>query len=122
MTTSASDQNRPRVARVEHSPLLRAGIRAALDGVEGFDVVSEAGHVVPMILGAAPDVDPMDLDLPGSASVELCRTLVGAAKVRGILGMTGRGDDAGLLRSALLAGVPGYVCPAGRRSRIRRPC
>ncbi|MEV4190620.1 response regulator transcription factor [Streptomyces toxytricini] len=112
MTTSASDQNRLRVALVEGSPLLRAGIRSALDGAGGIDVVAEAGearHVVPTVRGAAPDVVLMDLDLPGPASVELCRALVRDAGVRGILGTTGRGDDAGLLRSALLAGVRGYV-------------
>ncbi|MFD3555526.1 LuxR C-terminal-related transcriptional regulator [Streptomyces goshikiensis] len=112
MTTSASDQNRLRVALVERRPLLRAGIRSALDGSGGIDVVAEAGeadHVMPMVLDAAPEVVLMDLDLPGSAAVELCRTLVRDAGVRGILGMTGRGDDAGLLRSALLAGVRGYV-------------
>ncbi|MGP3688266.1 LuxR C-terminal-related transcriptional regulator [Streptomyces sp. IBSNAI002] len=112
MTTSASDQNRLRVALVERHPLLRAGIRAALDSAGGIDLVAEAGeagHVVPMVLGAAPDVVLLDLDLPGSASLEVCRTLVRDAGVTGILGMTGRGDDAGLLRSALMAGVRGYV-------------
>ncbi|MEU9254019.1 response regulator transcription factor [Streptomyces sp. NPDC048270] len=112
MTMSASDQNRLRVAVVERRPLLRAGIRSALDSAGGIDVVGEAGeagHAVPMVLGAAPDVVLLDLDLPGSASLEVCRTLARAAGVRGVLGMTGRGDDAGLLRSALMAGVRGYV-------------
>ncbi|MGR4881925.1 LuxR C-terminal-related transcriptional regulator [Streptomyces sp. LARHCF249] len=112
MTTPASDQKKLRVALVERHPLLRAGIRSALDGAGGIEVVAEAGeggHVVPMVLSAAPDVVLMDLDLPGSASLELCRTLVRDAGVTGVLGMTGRGDDEGLLRSALMAGVRGYV-------------
>lgn len=112
MTKSAPDQNILRVALVERHPLLRAGIRSALDSAGGIEVVAETGefdHVVPLVLSAAPDVVLMDLDLPGSASVEVCRTLVRDAGVRGILGMTGHGDDERLLRAALMAGVRGYV-------------
>ncbi|MFF3861225.1 LuxR C-terminal-related transcriptional regulator [Streptomyces sp. NPDC002209] len=117
MTKTASDQNALRaatlrVAVVECHPLLRAGIRSALDGTEGIDIVAEtgeAGRVVPLVRSTAPDVVLMDLDLPGSASLEVCRSLVRDAGLTGVLGMTRHGDDVGLLRSALVAGVRGYV-------------
>ncbi|MFE6908581.1 LuxR C-terminal-related transcriptional regulator [Streptomyces erythrochromogenes] len=106
---------------MESSPLLRAGIRSALDGEGGIEVVGQAGeadHVLPMVVGAAPDVVLMDLDLPDSGSMELCRTLVREAGIRGILGMTGRCDDAELVRSALLTGVRGYVSKSARAHEI----
>uniref|UniRef100_A0AAU2JVT9 Response regulator transcription factor n=1 Tax=Streptomyces sp. NBC_00049 TaxID=2903617 RepID=A0AAU2JVT9_9ACTN len=115
MTKSASDQNTLRVAVVERHPLLRAGIRSALDTTEGIDIVAEtgdAGRVVPLVRSTAPDVVLMDLDLPDSASLEVCRSLVREGGVTGVLGMTRHGDDEELLRSALVAGVRGYVSKA----------
>ncbi|MCX5145623.1 MULTISPECIES: response regulator [unclassified Streptomyces] len=112
MTKSAPGPVPLRVALVERHPLLRAGIRLALDGAAGIEVVAEtgeAGQVLSLVRSSAPDVLLMDLDLPGSSSLETCRTLVTESDRTRLLGMTGRGDDEQLLKSALRAGVRGYV-------------
>ncbi|MFK0259112.1 LuxR C-terminal-related transcriptional regulator [Streptomyces sp. NPDC090445] len=114
MTTYASVSHSPlRVAVVERHPLLRAGIRAALSAAGGIEVVMDTGAVPglgALVGAAAPDVVLLDLDLPGSAALHTCRELVaGTGRRTAVLGMTGREIDEALVRSALLAGVRGYL-------------
>ncbi|MFF2403145.1 LuxR C-terminal-related transcriptional regulator [Streptomyces goshikiensis] len=119
MTTYASVSHSPvshsplHVAVVERNPLLRAGICAALTAAAGIEVVMDTGSALglgALVGAAAPDVILLDLDLPGSAALEVCRELVaGTGRRRAVLGMTGRGADAALVRSALLAGVRGCL-------------
>ncbi|GAA3060976.1 hypothetical protein GCM10020254_00980 [Streptomyces goshikiensis] len=109
MTTYASVSHSPlHVAVVERNPLLRAGICAALTAAAGIEVVMDTGSAPglgALVGAAAPDVILLDLDLPGSAALEVCRELMaGTGRRRAVLGMTGRGADAALVRSALLAG------------------
>ncbi|WP_328837177.1 response regulator transcription factor [Streptomyces europaeiscabiei] len=101
-----------RVALVCRHPELRAGIHAALDGKHGIDMVAETGEygqALPLIRASVPDVALMDFDGPGVSALETCRSLTRDAPLTRIVVMSGHCDDERLLRSALMAGVRGYV-------------
>ncbi|WP_432157696.1 LuxR C-terminal-related transcriptional regulator [Streptomyces sp. bgisy153] len=103
--------NSIRVSLVQRDPLLRRDTRSALTAV-GIEVVAETGaleRAVPVVTASFPDVVVLDMDWPGEAALETCRFLVGEIGVRGVLAMTRRCEDAAMLRSALAAGVHGYV-------------
>ncbi|WP_030669195.1 LuxR C-terminal-related transcriptional regulator [Streptomyces cellulosae] len=111
MIKCASGQGGLRVALLQPDPQLRRDIRSAL-AADGIDVVAETGEIdraLPLFTAAYPDVVVVDLDYPGAAALETCRTLARDVGIRGILTMTQHCDDGMLLRSALVAGVRGYL-------------
>ncbi|WP_030929382.1 LuxR C-terminal-related transcriptional regulator [Streptomyces sp. NRRL S-646] len=120
MNNRAFDRVGLRIALVGPPPLLRENVRSAL-GVYGINVVAEAeetDRVLPLVRSSCADVVLVDLDGPGTAVLEICRPLVRDVGVRGILGMTRRSDDGTLLRSALVAGVRGYVATSAETEEI----
>ena len=57
-----------RLLIADQHPLILAGMRGALDGVEDIEIVGEAtatGQVLPLIERSAPNVVLLDLDMPG---------------------------------------------------------
>ncbi|MFI2430742.1 LuxR C-terminal-related transcriptional regulator [Streptomyces sp. NPDC018693] len=111
MVKYPNDRGALRVVLVQQDPLLRRDIRSALtDGA--IEVVAETGaleRAIPLVTASFPDVVVMDMDWPGVAALDMCKSLVGEIGVGGILATTRRCEDATLLRSALAAGVRGYV-------------
>lgn len=100
-----------RVLLVDDHPLLRAGIRLALQPARGVSVVGEAGSVEEAI-GLLPSCEPgvvvTDIRMPGRSGIELVGELAGrGADVRVLL--LSMLDDAVLIGRALAAGAAGYV-------------
>jgi DNA-binding NarL/FixJ family response regulator len=92
--------------------VVRAGLRALLDGEPGLDVIAEAGsgeEAVRLAIELAPDVVLMDLRFAdGIDGVEALRRLTGTAVVM----LTSYAGHADVVR-ALEAGARGYVLKAG---------
>lgn len=101
-----------RVVLVDDHPVVRAGLRALVDGQDGIEVVGEASDLasaVRVVTQERPDVVLMDLGLgegPGGAEVTArLRALPGAPNV---LVLTTYDTEADILR-ALDSGAVGYL-------------
>ncbi|MFJ8961661.1 response regulator [Lentzea sp. NPDC102401] len=99
--------------------VVRAGLRALLDGEPDFDVVAEAGsgeEAVLLAVGLAPDVVLMDLRFVGTDAgidgVEAVRRLTAEAPGTVVVMLTSYSGHADVVR-ALEAGARGYVLKAG---------
>ncbi len=109
-----------RLMLVDDHPLVRDGLRARLESVDGFRVVAEAGDA-PQALAQAlehrPDLALMDISLRGSSGIngieatrQLLRALPGLRVL--VLSMM---DSPPTMRAAFQAGARGYLlkdCPA----------
>ena len=99
--------------------VVRAGLRALLDGEPDLDVIAEAGsgeEGVRLAAELAPDVVLMDLRFAGAASgidgVEAVRRLAARAPGVAVVMLTSYAGRADVVR-ALEAGARGYVLKAG---------
>jgi DNA-binding NarL/FixJ family response regulator len=99
--------------------VVRAGLRALLDGEPGLDVVAEAGsgaEAVRLARELAPDVVLMDLRFagaePGIDGVEAVRRLAVDAPGTAVVMLTSYSAQGDVVR-ALAAGAKGYVLKAG---------
>lgn len=99
--------------------VVRAGLRALLDGEPGFDVVAEAGsgeEAVRVAKDLTPDVVLMDLRFGspdhGIDGVEAVRTLTADLPGTAVVMLTSYSGHADVVR-ALQAGARGYVLKAG---------
>ena len=71
-----SSTERIRVMVADDHPIMRNGLREALDGEEDFEVVGEASdgvEAVRMAQRVEPDVIVMDVMMPGKDGVDACR-------------------------------------------------
>ncbi|MCZ0991000.1 response regulator [Streptomyces diastatochromogenes] len=99
--------------------VVRAGLRALLDGEPDLEVVGEAGsgdEAVGLALVLAPDVVLMDLRFAGpdggQDGVEAVRRLIARAPALPVVMLTSYAGRADVVR-ALEAGARGYVLKAG---------
>ena len=100
-----------RVLVVDDHPLVRAGLRALVDGEDGVQVVAEAsdGERALEAWGEhRPDVVLMDLSMPGMGGVEATRHLVAAHPDARVVVLTSV-PDATSVHEALAAGAVGYL-------------
>ena len=91
--------------------VVRAGLRALLAGIEGMEIVGEAGTVAEAVSEAArlaPEVILMDLRLPDGTGIDACREILSSAPRTRILFVTSYSDDQAVM-STVLAGAAGYV-------------
>lgn len=91
--------------------VVRAGLRALLAGIEGMEIVGEAGTVAEAVSEAArlaPEVILMDLRLPDGSGIDACREILSTAPQTRILFLTSYSDEQAVM-STVLAGAAGYV-------------
>lgn len=108
-----------RVLIADDHPVVRAGLRALLEGAADLDVIAEAGsgeEAVRLALELVPDVVLMDLRFAGTDSgidgVEAIRRLAAGAPGLPVVMLTSYSGRADVVR-ALEAGARGYVLKAG---------
>ena len=110
-----------RVLVVDDHPLFLDGVRAALSGVAGIEVVGEAHDKAGAVARAAdlhPDVVLMDLNLPDGSGIDAVRELAARLPEARVLVMTMSTDDDAVV-AAMRAGARGYVVKgAGRRDLV----
>jgi len=100
-----------RLLLVDDHEVVRAGLRVLLTGIEGIEVVGEAGSVADAVREAsrlAPQVILMDLRLPDGSGIDACREILSGAPQTRILFLTSYSDEQAVT-STLLAGAAGYV-------------
>jgi NarL family two-component system response regulator LiaR len=100
-----------RVLVVDDQAIVRKGIRALIEQVEGIEVVGEAGDGEEAIAQAEalrPDVILMDLVMPRTGGIEAIRHITGEQEEAHILVLTSfAGDDK--VFPAIKAGALGYL-------------
>ncbi|TDX03525.1 response regulator transcription factor [Kribbella sp. VKM Ac-2566] len=101
-----------RVALVDDHPVVRAGVRALLEGQDDLTVVGEASdaHSAQQLVAALhPDVVLMDLNLgPGAGGAEVTARLRALAEPLYVLVLTTYDTEADIM-SAIDAGASGYL-------------
>ncbi|GAA4006034.1 MULTISPECIES: response regulator transcription factor [Streptomyces] len=118
-----------RILIVDDHTVVRAGLRALLEGEPDFDVVGETGDgndAVRLVGGLRPDVVLMDLRLSevGAAGsrvdgIEATRRILAASAGVRVVVLTSYGSQADVLR-AVEAGARGYVLKAGPPEELFR--
>lgn len=100
-----------KIVIVDDHPLVRAGLRAVLEGHAGVEVVAEASDgadVVELARLTSPDVVLMDLSMPRTDGVEATRRLAEECPDVRVVVLTSFTERSRVQR-ALAAGAIGYV-------------
>ena len=91
--------------------VVRAGLRALLEGQSHFHIVAEAGTGEEAIAKAQahqPDVAVLDIRMPGISGIEVCRQIIETVEGCRVIMLTSYAEDE-LLLAAIEAGASGYV-------------
>jgi DNA-binding NarL/FixJ family response regulator len=100
-----------RLLLVDDHEVVRAGLRALLGGIEGMEIVGEAGNVAEAVREAArlePQLILMDLRLPDGSGLDACREILSSAPQTRIVFLTSYADEQAAT-ATVLAGAAGYV-------------
>ncbi len=100
-----------RVLLVDDHPLVRDGLRARLSGVQGLDVVGEAGGAAEareQVASLSPDIVLMDIGMRDMNGIELTTQLLRDHPQLRVL-MLSMYDNAEYVQRSLQAGARGYV-------------
>ena len=92
-------------------PVVRSGLRMLLEAEDDLEVVAEAGDTdsaMRYVLGHRPSVLILDLNMPGSSSLQAIPEIRKSAPGTAIVVLTMQNDPA-FAREALGAGASGYV-------------
>ncbi len=119
---SPDADNARTVVIADDHPLVRAGLRALLGSLPGFEVLAEAGTGHEAVQAASdylPDVVVMDLQMPGMDGIEATRRIVARHPSVGILVLTMFEDDDSVF-SAMRAGARGYLLKGAGPDEVAR--
>ncbi|MBA4138112.1 MAG: DNA-binding response regulator [Opitutus sp.] len=109
---SASSTNPSvRVVLIDDSPLIRLGLKAALEDRPDIAIVGEAGTArdgVELCAKLKPDVVLLDLRLPDSPGIAACRELLKRTPQARVLILTSSTDERNV-QQAITAGACGYL-------------
>ena len=111
---SPSSVARPRVVRlalVDDSELVRLGLRTLLESHPGFEIVGEAGSAKAareLLLAHPAEVVLLDIRLPDSSGLDLCRFLQLHAPDTRVIFLTSS-SDGHTVDEAIRAGAHGYL-------------
>lgn len=100
-----------RIALVDDSELVRLGLRTLLESQDGFEIVGEAssGRTARELLVASPaDVVLLDIRLPDSTGLDVCRYLQVHAPDTRVIFLTSAADGH-TVDEAIRAGAHGYL-------------
>jgi DNA-binding NarL/FixJ family response regulator len=91
--------------------LVRAGLKAALRGFDGFSVVGEArdgNEAVQKARSLRPQLVVLDVRMPGLNGIEACREIRAEAPETNVLILTSIADEAAVM-AAVVAGASGFM-------------
>ena len=111
-----------RVLVVDDHPVVRRGLRALLDTLDGIEVVGEAGDgetAVDLVQQVGPDVVLMDLHMPGMGGIEATRRIAQQGRAPAVLVMTMFDGDE-MVVTAVQAGARGYLVKGAEQDEISR--
>jgi len=111
-----------RVVIADDHPLVRSGLRAALDPLEEVEVVAEAASGSAAVREAVlhrPDVVVVDLKMPGLSGIDATRELRRAVPEASVLVLTMFEDDDSIF-AAMAAGARGDVLKGAEAPEIAR--
>jgi two-component system response regulator DevR len=100
-----------RVLLIDDSPIIRLGLKSALEDYADIQIVGEAGTANAGLKAASelqPDVVLLDVHLPDGTGVDTCRKLRLQNKSVRVLMLTSDGSDRSV-NEALQAGATGYL-------------
>jgi DNA-binding NarL/FixJ family response regulator len=100
-----------RVLIVDDHSIFRKGIRAALEGQPGFEVIGEAGNgldAIKMAIDLMPDIILMDIAMPGLNGLEATRQIKSLVPNIQIVILTVSDTDEDLFE-AIKSGAQGYI-------------
>ena len=103
--------SRVRVLLADDHTLVRAGIRALLQSIEGVEVVAESGdgrEALELIAKHRPDVALLDIGMPGMNGLEVAKR-VGRESPRTRVVILSMHADPSYVQQALRAGAAGYL-------------
>lgn len=109
-----------RILIIDDHDLLRAGIRALLDGITGLEVVGMAANGQEAILLAkelSPDIILLDISLPDINGLEIAKRLL-QLKPRPYILMVTIHEDKVMLQESLSLGVSGYILKRASKSEL----
>ena len=109
-----------RVVLADDHPVVRGGLRALLETLDGFEVVGEAADgaaAVREVQLTRPDVVLMDVRMPGMDGVEAARRIREATPGTAVLMLTMYDDDATVF-TAMQAGARGYLLKGAEQGEI----
>jgi DNA-binding NarL/FixJ family response regulator len=111
-----------RVLIADDHPVFRQGLRSALEGDGGFEIVGEAetgAQATDAALELQPDVVAMDVQMPERNGIEATREIVAQSPHIGVLVLTMFEDDDSVF-AAMRAGARGYLLKGSDHEEIVR--
>ena len=109
---SAAPEASPiRVLLIDDSPIIRLGLRSALEDCTDIAIVGEAGTAatgVAAVTQLKPDVVLLDLHLPDKSGFQACRDLLKARPKTQVLILTSNSGERNV-QEAMNAGARGYL-------------
>ena len=115
-----SDETAIRVVVADDEAMMRAGIRAILASVPGFEVVGEAadgGEAVALVAELSPDVALIDVQMPGTDGLWATETITARHSGTAVIILTTFSEDAYIAR-ALAGGASGFVLKSGDPNQL----
>lgn len=111
-----------RIMLVDGHAVVRSGLRALLEGWDGFEVVAEAAHgtaALSQVRVVVPEIAIIEFRLADMRGDHLCGRLVEAVPGLRVVVFSGDPSDA-TVRSAHRAGAWGYLDKSADRAQLRR--
>ena len=106
-----SSAGRIRVMVVDDHPIMRDGLRDALEASGRFEVVGLAGdgeEAVRTVEGLGPEVIVMDVMMPGMDGIDACREVMEILPDTRVLMLTASSEEDAVIE-AIAAGATGYL-------------
>ena len=100
-----------RLVLIDDSPLIRAGLRAVLEGYATVTIVAEAGSAaegLDAVMRHKPDVVLLDLRLPDRPGLAVCRDILQRRPGTRVLILTSAAEER-TVREAIAIGAHGYL-------------